>query len=252
MGFMGFLKKEFNEIVKTQKLIILPVVFLFFGLSSPLIAKNMPELMKSLAGDMNIPIPKPVFWDAYAQFYKNLTQIGVIVMILTFMGMVVDEKVRGTAILVLTKGVTRAQFILSKLLASFVLFFASFSLGALACIYYTYLLFPSFDNGTLWLSLVSFLLYGLFIVSITLFASTISKSHVASAVIAFVGYAAFSAASYIPKVGKFLPGTLSDLSTQLLQGAKTSSDVIAPMIVTISLVALLIIITIADFNRQEL
>jgi len=48
-GLWPFLRKEALEILRTWRIWVLPGVLLFMGLSSPILASLMPELMKSVA-----------------------------------------------------------------------------------------------------------------------------------------------------------------------------------------------------------
>ena len=257
MRYMVFLKKELMEIFKTYKIYVVPAVFLFFGFTSPLITKYTPELIKSLSNSASsgfkITLTEaPKFSDSYAQFFKNLNQIGLIVLILAFMGMVVDEKVKGSAAMVLTKCLSRTQFIVSKFISSVFLFTCSFALGALGCICYNYALFQTFYHKYLLLAFLMFWVYGLLMISITVFASTISKSHMMSAVIAFAGYISSSVSVMTPYIDKYTPGTLSNLSTTLLTGGNTISDVTIPLIVTIALTMGFLWGSIALFKKQEI
>lgn len=253
MGFKGFFKKEINEILRTSKKFVLPSILLFFGFLSPLTAKYIKEIFNIAGGiEIEIPIPDPVYTDSFVQFYKNIGQIGIVVMILAFMGTVVEEKVKGSAILILTKPVSRIQFILSKFLSSLILFTASYILAITAFIYYTCILFPDYRSDYAWLSLGMPWIYGVFIISLTIFASTISKSHTMSAVYGFIGFAAISAVSILPRIGKYLPGALNNIGLEILTGVKPASDAVLPIVVAVVLSVLLILSSIAVFKRQEL
>ena len=59
-----FTKKELLESWRTHRLLILTVVFLIFGILSPLIAKLMPELLKGGLGGIKVAVPKPTSLDA--------------------------------------------------------------------------------------------------------------------------------------------------------------------------------------------
>ena len=45
-GFLPLLKKELKEQLKTHKLLIVGCIFLFFGLTTPLMLKYLPEILK--------------------------------------------------------------------------------------------------------------------------------------------------------------------------------------------------------------
>jgi ABC-2 type transport system permease protein len=252
----SFLKKEIKEIIKTHKIIVLPAILLFFGLTSPMIAKFMNKILEPALkkqGMLNIgPLPEPKLIDSYMQFSNNFIQIGLIAVVLVFMGIVVDEKVRGSAILVLTKSVSRTQFIISKFAASVLLFTVSYLVSVTAFSYYSYILFSKFLMNNTFLNFLSLWLLGVFIISVTIFASTISKSHILSAVIGFLGYALTMALTAIPYVKEFSPGFLGGLSLELLNGTKTAGDFIAPAVSTAVLSILFLTGSIIVFKRQEL
>ena len=117
-GFTAFLRKEFTEQLRTYKLLIMLIVFTIFGMMSPLLAKLMPEIFASLGTEgLTINFPEPTYMDAYAQLFKNVTQMGVIVLLLVFAGSMSQELSRGTLVNVLAKGLPRIAVVLSKFVA---------------------------------------------------------------------------------------------------------------------------------------
>ncbi len=48
-GFAAFLKKEWTELARSGRLLILLVMFLLFGIMNPAIAKLTPWLMEQMA-----------------------------------------------------------------------------------------------------------------------------------------------------------------------------------------------------------
>ena len=110
-------------------MLILFGVFLVFGMMSPLLAKLTPLLLKSMNLEgFNLMIPEATVIDSYAQLFKNLTQMGMIVLLLLFCGGAAQEISRGTAILVLARGLSRSAFLLSKLAVQILLWTAAYVL----------------------------------------------------------------------------------------------------------------------------
>lgn len=256
MNKFSFFKKEVKEIVKTHKIIVLPAIMLFFGLTSPLFAKFMNMLLepalKKEGIDPTAFMKEPVLLDSYMQLFSNFTQIVLISVILVFMGIVVDEKVKGSAILVLTKSVSRSQFIISKFISSVLLFTVSYVLSVAAFAYYTYILFSKFLMDNTFLSLFMLWLLGVFMISIAVFASTISKTHIIAAVSGFAGYALTMAVSAIPYVKDYSPGIIGGLALELLKGVKPASDALGPIVVTMALCVVFLGGSVAVFRRREL
>ena len=146
--FAVFFKKELKELkesVKTYKLLLLGIVFLILGIMNPLVAKLTPDLLASfLPEGMSITIPEPSSLDSWAQFFKNIQQMGLIVVLLVFSGVLTNELSRGTLVLLLTKGLPRQTVILAKYAAMLVLWTMSVAISHVVTWVYTVYLFP--DN----------------------------------------------------------------------------------------------------------
>jgi ABC-2 type transport system permease protein len=114
-NYLVFLKKEVLEYAKTYKLLIMLMVFAVFGITNPLMAKLLPEILGSLMTDgIIMALPEATAYDAWTQFFKNATQMGLIVMVILFSGILSSELSTGTLINMLTKGLSRTAVILSK------------------------------------------------------------------------------------------------------------------------------------------
>ena len=74
-GYIAFVKKEFTENIKNYRFLILFAVFLVFGIMSAFLAKFTPEILSTLAADMQMT-SEPVALDAWKQFYKNISGVG--------------------------------------------------------------------------------------------------------------------------------------------------------------------------------
>ncbi len=254
MSFTAFLKKEVAEAYKTPKAIILGALFLFFGILSPLTAKYMNEIV-ALAGQqqgINIELPPSTFLQSYEQFFKNIYFMMIIVTILVFAGSVAEEKSRGTAVLVLTKCLSRQAFIMGKLITSILIFTVSYSVSAAICIMYTSLLFPEYINGEILAAMLLYWLYGCLMIALTILISILSKSMTLAAVSGFICFAFISAISAIPYVGQYTPGILQGLSWELSNGSKMPADALIPALITIISGVVAVAAGISIFRKQDL
>lgn len=255
-GAKAFFKKEFREIGKTYKIYVVPVIFLVLGFMSPLIAKIAPDLVKSMAGSSGgiiIQIPPPTAVDAYLQLFKNLNQIGILVVLITSIGIVVEEKTRGTAVLILTKPVPRWSFIISKYLANAALVTGSTLLSYFACLYYSSIIFKETLFKPSLQGILLMVVYYLLILAITVLASTISRTSVISGGIAIGGVLLLSLLPSLSQwLARYSPGALSSFEVKLVSGSAAFSDALPAMIITVSLAVLLVAITVMVFQRQEL
>ena len=119
MNLIASLRKEIMEQWRTSRLLVMLVVLGFFGMSSPLMAKFMPQLIGLVPGGEQFAglIPQPTIQDAIAQYIKNIDQFSILLAIFLSMGTMVQEKERGTAVMMLCKPLGRGSFLLAKFLA---------------------------------------------------------------------------------------------------------------------------------------
>lgn len=126
------LAKEFAEIRRTWRLPTVGGLLLFFAIMSPLAALATPAIVSSVAASspgIKIVIPPPTYLDSYAQWIKNLTQIGMLLIVFSSAGLIAGERSAGTAILVVTKPVSRGSFAVAKFLAHAALIAAATVVG---------------------------------------------------------------------------------------------------------------------------
>ncbi len=251
MRSLYFFQKEWQEIIKTPKWIVLTSVFLLFGIASPIAAKYMNELVAGI-GELQIQLPEATIVDSYLQFFKNMYGLSILVVMMTFMSTVVEEKVRGSVLLVLTKGLSRSSFLLQKFLASVLFFTLVYTLSIVAHLYYTSLLFPMQTIAQGLIPFLLFWIYGVVLLSVTLLCSTISKTHTLAAVASFVSFIVVSFSNQIPKIGKFLPGSLQSLSIEMITQNSLSSSLGITVFCSLLLAIAIVVLTTVLFARQEL
>ncbi len=255
MNFPVLLGKELTEQWRTYRFLVIVVVFVAFaGLLSPIVAKLAPELLKSMASSSGqtviIQLPEPTVADVIAQFLKNLTQIGVIALILVAMGTVALERERGTAATVLSKPVSRLSFLLAKFTALTLVFAVSLALAAAVCYYYTVVIFGHLDAGLfLRVSLLAALYLWVWL-AVTFLCSALFKNQIAAGSLAFGGYVGSSLLSIVPQVKDYLPGALIDGAGKLSLDAP--ADVGRAVTVSLAMVAICLIVAYHIFERHEL
>jgi len=183
-GFSAFLRKELTEIRRTWRLWVIPGMLVFFGLTSPLIAALTPALVESMAASqpgVMIQLPPPSALDAYAQFIKNLDQFVLIAVVITGAGVVSGERTTGTAILALTKPLSRGAFVVAKIIAQIALLVAATLLGTIVCVAMTAVVFDGGNVARLVTAVALWLLYASLLVVVMTLCSAAFRSRGAAA-----------------------------------------------------------------------
>lgn len=181
------IRKEFLEYIRTKKFLILVVVLLFIALSSPITAKLLPYIFESIdLQGIKITIPDPTYIDAVDQYIKNLSQIGIFVIIFLVSGSIADEKTNKTFEILLTKPLSRAHIIIAKFASWFIALTSTVIATAGIFYFYSVSLFEAFDLMHFSIITGLMLVYILTVASVTLLASTFSKHSLAAAGIGII------------------------------------------------------------------
>jgi ABC-2 type transport system permease protein len=248
--FAVLVKKELREQVRTHRLTVMVAVFLLFGLISPLTAKMLPELLK-MAGEGMVPqLPTPTSLDALDQYLKNLTQMGLLAIILTAMGTIARERERGTAAMTLCKPVSRAAFVVSKFVAHGLVLAAAMAVGALACYYYVAIIWTPYDAAAFLASNGLLGLYLLVVLGLTLLASALFKRQLAAGGVAMGIFILLSIVGGVPRVGDYTPGMLLGWSRGLIAG--TGDTAWPAFFVSLGIVAGSVLLAWLYFRNREL
>lgn len=254
-GYIAFIGKEIKEQLRTFKVFVWLTVMVLFGIMSPVLAKLMPDILASMGISVDLGGEAP-YLSAYAQFFKNVGQMGFIVLLVMFSGVVASEKSKGTATLMLTKKLSRSAFILSKYTAMTLLWTVGYILAALIHIYYTMYLFPEGNLRGVFPALLSLWLFGELLLAITLLASVLFNNLYLGMLGAFIGWGMLLVTDFIPKVSKQTPLLLSTHNYALVQMDLSLGQwwraYWQPAVYACGLVLLLVFAAIQVLKRQEL
>ncbi|MFT8390018.1 MAG: ABC transporter permease subunit [Sporolactobacillus sp.] len=251
--FRAFYYKEWIESLRSMRAIILFIVCLIFGIGSPLLAKLMPEIMRGYKlNGVTISIPTPTAADSFAQFYHNFSQMGLIVLMLIFAGLLCQELTRGTLLLPLAKGLSRPAIVLAKYSYALSLWTVCFAVSAAAQCGYTVYLFHHLPMRHLLLSFFCFWLFGALLPALLLlfgawFKSSLAALGLSAAVIAlfFIGQSFLHWLRWNP-IG--LAGNASDILQGQMRWAAVETNSLS---VLLSLAAALIGASLL-FSRKQL
>ena len=232
-GYIAFVKKEILESVRTFKLLIVIIAFFIFGMTSPLMAKLLPEIIGNLTVEgMTITLPEPTAIDAYGQFFKNMTQMGLIILILVFSGILSTEYSKGTLINVLTKGLSRYAVILAKYSVYLGLWTVSLAISFATAYGYTDYLFAQEGIVNLLPSVFCLWLFGSFLLSVITLAATLIKSNYGSMLMTVLVLGVLFFINIMPKLQKYNPLALVSNNVSMLTKAFDLSAIYSSILIT--------------------
>jgi len=217
-GLFPLIKKEITGQLRTYKLVIVGGVFLFFGITTPLLLRFMPEILELVGEQMVIEIPPPTAMQALAEYAGTIGQVGLLLAVLLAMGSVSGEIKTGTAIMTLSKPVSRFAFVGAKMAALSLTFLLSLAVASAVSFVYTYWLIESIGvSGFLGLNLLLGL-FLMFCLALTLLCSSIFRSSLAAGGAAIAILIAQGGFSAVPKIGNYMPGKILGWGINLVAG----------------------------------
>ncbi len=243
---LALIKKELTEQWRTNKILIIVASFLFLGMSGPVTTRFLPEILKNSAGSSGFSLNllrKLTATDYALSFFKQMVSLPILILILVAMGTVAGERERGTHILVLTKPVSRTQFITSKYLSFLAILAGTILLAALGAAYYTILLA---EVGTLAVGpfvLLCLAMFGFmsFILALVVFFSSFFRTSVAAGGASFGVYLVLIiGGGLLPEeAGKYLPSNFANQAGAILEGKLSSGELLKPLLTSFVLSILL-------------
>ena len=253
--FIAFSKKEWLEVWRTGKFLILLLVFVVFGIMNPAIAKLTPWMMEQFATSLEESglIVTEVIVNAmtsWTQFYKNVP-MGLIVFLLIFSGILATELQKGTLINMITKGLSRNAVVIAKTIVMIVLWTLNYWL----CFFITYIYNEYFwDNSIakhIYFSAFCVYLFGVWIITVLILMSTIATTTsfvtVGTGGVFFVVYMI----SLLPDIKGYLPTKLLDASG-LLADVGEVGDYTISIWITIVISVIQLVIAMMVFNKKKI
>jgi ABC-2 type transport system permease protein len=257
-AFVIFTKKEFTESWRTYRFVIALAVFVLLGAMNPLIAKMMPEILSSIdtsgmegMGGMSFNMPEPTAFDAWAQFYSNVGQMGLLTLIIVFSGVMAGEFTRGTLVNLLTKGLKRGTVILSKFAAA-TLFWAAVYLVCLGVSAALTAVFWDMELHNAVLAFGGMWLFGELLIALLIFGGTLFKTFYGSLALTAGVIIALLLLNIAPQAAKYNPISLAGETLALLNASKAAGDFVPAFIICAAAVAGLLAASVRVFEKKEL
>lgn len=252
-AFHAFFKKELCEAIRTHKLTVMGLLFLLFGIMNPLTAKILPEILSSvMPAGMSITLPAPSATDSWAQFFKNIPQMGLIVLVILFAGIMANELSRGTLTHLLTKGLSRKTVILAKFAATALIWTAAYALCFGVTYAYTVYFWPTDRVQSLLVSTIGLWVFGLLLLSTLPLGGVLFKNNYGCLLLTGALVVVLYLFNILPALQPYNPVTLSSDNMALLTGQRAATDFTAPILVSFGLIVVFLSVTIVVFNRKSL
>ena len=249
----SFAAKEGRETVKTWRLWVLPGILLFLALCSPVLTKLTPEILRATASSQPgvvIHIPAPTARDSYVQFMGNLAQLVTLAVIIAGAATISSELRAGTAVLVLTKPISRGAFVVLKAASQLVLLVVATVVAVALCIVTTVVLFGSAAIGPFVEATALWLVFAAMILMLMVLLSAAMRGQapaIGAGVALWIGLLVFTG---FPLIRDHSPAGLMAANDAALRGRDVA--LLWPVATTVLAAAAFLAAAVWSFERREL
>jgi len=253
---MVLYRKEMAEMIRNYKILWIPIVFVLLGVTQPVSSYYMPQILDTFGGlpeGTILEMPLPTGEEVLMNVLSNYGMLGVLVLVLSGMGIVSAERQSGVAGMVMIKPVPYSSYILSKWAGLVTVTLISLGIGYVASWYYTSLLIEPVAFERIFQSVAIYSVWLVFVVTMTLFFSTIMKGNGSVAFVTiFVVFAISTITAILGKYMKWSPATMTDFTGQVLLSGELESSFLLAFIITIAIIIVVLISSIQIFKQKEL
>lgn len=247
-------KKEIMESVRNFKLFVLLAVFIIIGIISPLTTLLMPDIMAMVMEDAGISFDLPAVtgMDSYVQFFGNMNQLGLPILVVVTGSILTNEFTRNTLVNFLTKGLKRHNVIIVKFLYTALMWTFVYVLSAVTAYLYT---MYYWDNQleNIWGAFALTWLYGVFLISVIMLASAIFRTSFLGVLFTLLGVVIIMIILSIhPASAEYLPQFLITSNVELLTGESGLSNVLPAVLITVAASVLILLLSIMTFNKATI
>lgn len=236
---MSLWRLELLRLVRTRRLLALCGVYLFFGLTGPLLARYMDRLLASIGGDVEITVPPPTPAAGIAQFSSNAQQIGLLVVLVVAAGALAFDAKPEIGTFFRTRVTSTARLLLPRFTVAAAAAAAAFVLGTLAAWYQTTVLIGAPPAGGILAGMLYGAVYLAFAVAVMAVAAAVTRTTLTAVAVAVGVLLGLPLLGLIGAVAEWLPSHLLGALDALAAGAPAADYLRAAGVSVIATVALL-------------
>jgi ABC-2 type transport system permease protein len=247
---MTLWRLEWLRLTRTRRLFAVVSVYVFFGLTGPLSARYLSQILNRFGTSgikIEIPPPKPA--DGIAQFASNASQIGLLVVLMVAGSALAFDARTEMAVFLRTRVAVR-DIILAAYTMSGVAAIGALLAGTLAAWYETSILLGALPVGRMLLGIALGALFLAFVVALAALVASLVKGTLATVGVSLGGLLLLALLGNFDQIGRWLPTTLSGANAALVAGASPGDYTWAAVTTVVVTVAALAAATALSARRE--
>jgi ABC-2 type transport system permease protein len=209
---------EWLRLVRTRRLVLLVGVYLVFGVTGPLSARYLGELIERFGGGVTVEVPEPTPADGILQFNLNAQQIGLLVVVVVAAGALTVDALPEMSAFLRTRVSDPARLLLPRAVVPFVAASAAYLAGVVVASYQTWALLGPLPWARVALGAGLGVVYLAFVVALTAAAASRTTSVLATVAFTVITLVGLPLAGIVEAIGRWLPSHLVGALDGLARG----------------------------------
>lgn len=248
---MSTWRLEWLRLIRTPRAIALGAVFLFFGLTEPVLTRYASQIFSRVGGGAEITFPVPTPAGGMSSYVSEVSQTGMIVVVVIAAGAFTFDARHGLATFLRTRVASMWQLVAPRFAVNAAAAAGAYLLGALAAWYETWLLIGPVPAGPMLAGILCGAVYLAFAVAVSAAAASVVKGTLGTIGLTLVVMLLLPVAGLLRAVHGWLPSTLAGAPVDLLTGAHQLSDYVPAFGVTIAAAAALLALAVTRLRTRE-
>jgi ABC-2 type transport system permease protein len=247
---MSTWRLEWLRMTRTPRAIALGGTYLFFGLLGPVTARYLEQIVNRVQSGMQVIVAHPTPKDGIANYISQISQTGLIVVIVITAGALTFDARRGLSTFLRTRTTSIWQLIAPRFTVNAAAAVAAYTLGTLAAWYETVLLLGSPPPGAMLAGLLCGSVYLIFAVSVATAAASVARSTLGTVGVALGALLVLPLLGMIGPLHAWLPSTLVTAPVALLTGS-TLGHYLPSLVITFVSIPLLLATAAFQLERRD-
>lgn len=249
---MTLLRLEILRLVRTRRWLLVVGVYAFFGVIGPLFARYLNEIIDRFGGGEIIVVghdPEPI--DGIVQFLGNVSQLGILAVIVVAAGSLAIDARPEIAAFLRTRVARARSLLMPRLVVTGGVAGIALIIGTALAWLLTAALIGPLPVAAMVLGTLLGLIYLVVVVTVVAAMATFTRSVVGTVFASLAVVIAMPIIGLVPPISRWLPSELLAAVAGLVDGEPLSAYLPA-VIVSVAVVAGLVAIAVRRGERREL
>lgn len=241
---------EWLRLVRTHRWWIVVGLFVFFGVTGPLTARFLPDLLTRFAGEVQVTMPDPTPAAGMAQFGSNAGQLGLLAVLVVAAGALTFDATPPWSAFLRTRVTHLGTIVVPRVVVPWALGAAALVTGTVVAVGLTTTLIGAPDAVDVAVGTVLGVVYLAFAVAVVALAASLARTAVSTVLLSVGLLLAAPLLQLVPTVGDWMPSRLLGATDALLAGTPVSELMPAVAVAAVT-IPVLVTVAVVRLSRRE-